>query len=81
MKNEHWIIYRNQRDPDCMHIVAVCHTSDEAQVALDNAAGEEAKQANTLRKTLFENGQSCGCEVDARNFAYRYVTAHVKGTT
>ena len=78
MKNEHWIIYREQQDPRCMHILAVCHTSEEAQEALENAAREEARRANTLRKTLFENGQSCGRERTAADFSYRYITAGVR---
>lgn len=80
MKNEHWIIYHETQDPPGIHIVAVRHTPEEAQEALENAAHEKAQQANMVRKTLFKKGQSCGRVLDASDFSYHYVTAHVKGT-
>ncbi len=81
MSNEHWIIYRAQPDSQVIHILGVCHGPMEAQATLENAACEEARQANMLRETLFANGQSCGRAKVAEDFAYHYVTTHVKGTS
>jgi len=77
MKNEHHIIYRHQEDPPGILIVAVRHTTEEAQAALESAAADEAQRVNASRTARFKRGGECGREVSAADFTHTYITAHV----
>ncbi len=77
MKTEHWIIYREERDPSGVKFIAVCHTEAEAKQALEHAAEHEAERYNVGRARNFEQGYQCAAKVKASDFTYTYITAHI----
>ncbi len=77
MMQEHWIIYREERDPPGVKFVAVCHSEDQAKQALEGAAASEAEQYNEGRARNFEQGYQCAAKAKASDFTYTYITAHI----